>query len=588
MENSCENIQEQIPELITGALLAEKAAELQHHISQCPACSEYLEALQADDKLLGEFIETMRPRMARLENNVIDVLDGVMSKKTNKPTLIIRIITKRRVVKFVAAATIIIGVLWLSNYFAGPLDGSTLALAKTLEKMKQSSWVYSISETKSPQGQRVRHLWKSFAPHIDATKEQDGTIRYVDYSRKVMYLYNPNSNTITVSFTTDNYMLPGPKPFETISEIIESARDRKGKVTRRKTKIDGIEVESISIVYNDNPQDESTVLFRDIKRNLLTRMEVKAVRPGTDKKFTIMTTFEYPEHGPNDIYALGVPKDAAIVDIRPEGPANALVELIQNKFEEGFGDHIAVVLHSWIDEDGVREPSSITVLRQKDNLKRCDKYHAYNFQNRKPAPHTLYEDIKDNWMNLTILQVLKLEDNKALEYQMLFDGEQTIIRHNNLDGVLKQDKRVDMFKLRIEDSLAGLTRTIPYRQIMSGSSKMKRDIRLLSKDPNHPGLVGFQFLKFAQTDEYWFDPNKDHILIEHISRQIGSRPLSRTFVTKTDRTTDGRWYPKVIRFESTYLNPEGKTKSLRWEKRVLLDTGPTFKEGIFDASSLIE
>ena len=93
MANSCENIQEQIPELITGTLTAEKAAELQRHISHCPACSEYLEALQADDKLLSEFAKVMRLKIARRENNEIDVMDGVASKKTvNSVSIVSKII----------------------------------------------------------------------------------------------------------------------------------------------------------------------------------------------------------------------------------------------------------------------------------------------------------------------------------------------------------------------------------------------------------------------------------------------------------------------------------------------------------------
>ena len=79
MENSCQNIQEQILELVTGSLPTEKIAEIQRHISRCPACSEYLRVLEADDKLLGDFAEAMRPTVARLEKNVIDALSCTTS-----------------------------------------------------------------------------------------------------------------------------------------------------------------------------------------------------------------------------------------------------------------------------------------------------------------------------------------------------------------------------------------------------------------------------------------------------------------------------------------------------------------------------
>ena len=117
---------------------------------------------------------------------------------------------------------------------------------------------------------------------------------------------------------------------------------------------------------------------------------------------------------------------------------------------------------------------------------------------------------------------------------------------------------------------------------------MKLDIRLLAEDPNHPGLVGFQLLKFAQTEEYWFDPDKDYIRIEYTRRQSGSRPLLKTVVTRTDRTPEGRWYPKIIRTDDVFLDAEGHQRILRVEKRILLDTNPTFEPNIFDAGSLEE
>jgi anti-sigma factor RsiW len=65
MEKTCRIIQEQIAELVTGSLPVDKAAKLQRHINQCPACSKYLQALKADDKLLGDFADAMMYNRAR-------------------------------------------------------------------------------------------------------------------------------------------------------------------------------------------------------------------------------------------------------------------------------------------------------------------------------------------------------------------------------------------------------------------------------------------------------------------------------------------------------------------------------------------
>jgi hypothetical protein len=116
MENSCENIQEQIPGLITGTLPAEKTAELRNHIEQCPNCSQYLEALRADDKLLGDFAEAMQPRVARLENNVINALKSRVSEKPGRTISIFSTVLRSRIARFAAAAVLLISFGYIGGW----------------------------------------------------------------------------------------------------------------------------------------------------------------------------------------------------------------------------------------------------------------------------------------------------------------------------------------------------------------------------------------------------------------------------------------------------------------------------------------
>ncbi|MHC4890837.1 MAG: anti-sigma factor family protein, partial [Planctomycetota bacterium] len=111
MENACKNIQEQILELITGTLSADRKAELQQHIAACPDCSKYLQALQSDDRLLGDFVEVMQPTVAHLEQSVIDTLNRSTSDKAANFVSIWKAIVRSRVTRFAAAALIIIAAL---------------------------------------------------------------------------------------------------------------------------------------------------------------------------------------------------------------------------------------------------------------------------------------------------------------------------------------------------------------------------------------------------------------------------------------------------------------------------------------------
>jgi hypothetical protein len=134
MENGCKDIQEQIPEFITGTLSAEKTAELQHHIDRCANCSKHLEALQADDKLLGDFAAAMQPRVARLENNVIDSLQCRLSEKPSRAIPMLRAVLRSRMVRFAAAAVLLISF----GYFGGWLSSRRLLDTEQLKSALES------------------------------------------------------------------------------------------------------------------------------------------------------------------------------------------------------------------------------------------------------------------------------------------------------------------------------------------------------------------------------------------------------------------------------------------------------------------
>jgi len=130
MEKVCQDIQEQIPELITGALPPERAAELRQHIRQCPVCSEYLQALQADDKLLRDFTEGMQPTVARLEDKVIETLSSEPSKQPVRFVSMWRTISKSAITRFAAAAVIIIVVLIGVKIFTGRVEEERLEIVR--------------------------------------------------------------------------------------------------------------------------------------------------------------------------------------------------------------------------------------------------------------------------------------------------------------------------------------------------------------------------------------------------------------------------------------------------------------------------
>jgi len=111
MDEICKRIREQIPELIDEGLSPEKAVELEQHRGQCQACNEYFQALEADDRLLCEFAESMQPNVARLENTTMDELRRRKLRGAIKTASIGKRILNNRAAQIAAAILIVAGIL---------------------------------------------------------------------------------------------------------------------------------------------------------------------------------------------------------------------------------------------------------------------------------------------------------------------------------------------------------------------------------------------------------------------------------------------------------------------------------------------
>ncbi|MHC4665427.1 MAG: zf-HC2 domain-containing protein [Planctomycetota bacterium] len=127
MEDTCETIQEQIPELLAGRLPIETATFIRAHMSQCPACSGYFEALQADDKLLSDFAEATRRAVSRIENKVIETLKAEVPCKPARSFRVWVNVAKGRVAKLAAAVVIIIAAVAGTPPFRGSIKLESVA-----------------------------------------------------------------------------------------------------------------------------------------------------------------------------------------------------------------------------------------------------------------------------------------------------------------------------------------------------------------------------------------------------------------------------------------------------------------------------
>ncbi|HUT29684.1 MAG TPA: hypothetical protein VMX13_07825 [Sedimentisphaerales bacterium] len=504
---------------------------------------------------------------------------------------------KNRMTKYAAAAVImIIGLtIWVS-IFGGPPDGATAAWAKTLQNMQAMPWLHVITEIRLAQGSEVEEWWRCFDPSIRAFTYSDGRINYANYSEGVGYSYDGRENVLWIHPVTEKYNVPGARsPLAQLSHRIEQMKERGIEVVRREfSRLEGRRVE---IIHTSS----GVRMVRDVERNLLVSSEGKIQgSPGTFR-----TTYHYPDEGLAGVYALGVPRDAETIDLRPNAEVSKLLREIQRRFDEGYGDHIAMVLHSWAEQDGGLKPWQVVMLRQQGERERVDVYTAGDFKHLV----SLYGDIKDHWPDLTIQQVEEYERNDAISWQKIYDGTYTNI--GNRDPASKRI-RFNRHRGRMGSQGGGASDSMSvlswFEPPIYGSPRPHWSVtyEFLDADPNHEGLIGIRIVKgplkaarqiaesstterirtdpvftTSQAECYWLDPSRDYLVVERTTFREG-KETSRSFTLETKQTGDGRWYPSHIRHEWSEITSEsGQTRRL--DKRIVLDTAPIFPEDIFNA-----
>lgn len=251
-------------------------------------------------------------RRKRIFDNVATVLDD---KQKRKPAIIRpnvwRIIMKTRITKLAAAAVIIIAVFLAINEFGVSIDGTSVALAQVREAMEKINWLRGTSEGLNG----VTEQWYAFESKIEIIKELDGQVKYLNYGGNRKYLYEPSSQTITISYLPDDeFALGTTAPFALLDRLVKQEQERGATLTQTTGRYEGITVEIWEVVRSEEKSVEKIKIFVDYKRLLPIAAEVKYTGSDGEKISEHKVKFEYPEAGPKDIYELGVPTSVKVVD----------------------------------------------------------------------------------------------------------------------------------------------------------------------------------------------------------------------------------------------------------------------------------
>ncbi|MBW8040056.1 MAG: hypothetical protein FVQ85_08665 [Planctomycetes bacterium] len=258
-----------------------------------------------------------------LRGQILSVFNKSGEQPETESSSLWRTIMKSPIAKLAAAAGIIIAVLIGIHQLGDSIE--TVALADVIEAMHNAEWVHchivtdftGVDEEIATKNAGIGwEGWESVNPLRSIEKHNNGKIYFTEEYKGKTSRYDPESNTITIveyknpSTSQQDYAGIGDMYFKQISEWEKQGN----KANYEEGIYEGYPVIIISI-------DVTSDYGRRTKMSIIVESETYLPKKLTAKQWLkdqyeglISGTFDYPETGPKDIYALGVPLTAKVID----------------------------------------------------------------------------------------------------------------------------------------------------------------------------------------------------------------------------------------------------------------------------------
>jgi hypothetical protein len=235
------------------------------------------------------------------------------------------------------AACIALG-LWLLQ----PSD----VWADVVKAVQAKPWIHLTGRGAKP-GQ-AREFWISTSKGVGGVRSEE-QVSYFDDRLRIIHRYNPAEKVLYRLPASTEDLAQGQQFLEIFQGMFRGDAELKawfsGMVLkdqkRRQIERDGKKWDEYELHFQIPSQPDADIRMTfvvDAQTRLPQSMTMK-----NDGGQSIEFTFDYPEDGPADIYALGVPKDAKPVDRVPTGDMSRILAAIQAG-RDRFDDFHAIMI----------------------------------------------------------------------------------------------------------------------------------------------------------------------------------------------------------------------------------------------------
>jgi len=551
----------------------------------------------------------------KVDELVLDDTIKAFEKSKNKKSAtyqpnIRRIIMKRSITKLAAAAVIIIAVIIGINQFSGSIDGVSVAFGQIKQAVEKVPWVHSVNKNSNLSDEG----WLSFIQQIEINKKANGKITYEDYGNKIKYVYSPEIETITLSdISQKKFALGTTDLFSFIEAYLDKEQARGAKLTRKNGLYNEVPVKILEITRSENNWTEEIKIFINTENNLPLAVEVKSGDRDRESGYEGNITFDYPENGPQDIYALDVPRSAKIIDLLPEPDALEVLRTYQEYRNDAPSKYASVVIFDT--EESVRVEKNVfglaTIIYRDGQRQYGQEYKIFGTSDEYADELGDTFESAMNWCkqsNLTKLNVIDLFTG-VYHYQTKYNADDNkwnlqpredwadhlgnyleVLRQKGWPDIIPKAKNSPPHEIRIiENNYAkkyGLICIELLRQGANYAGRIKamppiRELYYLNPQKDY---ICQRHEHYRRRNAHW---QKDKSWLDGIDpNNIRPDTTSTTQVTEYSQTDSGKWYPKAITRTIVGVRKDGTPGVFTIIETIYLETAPEFPVGIFEPENL--
>jgi hypothetical protein len=461
---------------------------------------------------------------------------------------------------------------------------------------------------------RLAEAWYSPSKGITAWRSPD-SIQYIDHQTLIEDSYRPREQTL--------YRLPDSQrnpsgEIESLATVMtvllrqkEGSRDAlqyvpffrqdRERITLFEQKIEQVTENGHTwlddrIVFSDPKSTEPVrMLFRaDAATKLLDRCRLETQVQGKSVGWEMR--FNYPEAGPADVYALGVPRSARLVDRVPAGDVKRILQTIQAG-RVRMDNYRAVFVEYGDDQSEWWRNFPEILYRKGDRFRRDDVRPGTPMADVTPPARG--EDPGKWWGNRVKqfrfhpIYVMRGVKNYSPEFKEVADADGTthleIVSVSTFDTNLPPGETYPMdYSWRPEFICR------PPLGIGAPDAEPSIDLHpadgpagclLLSvRHPSTRDRINAKGIELPDDWQFWVDPQRDNIVMRMVTVRRDGKGLERIIrdqiVEETARSPQGVWYATKVRMKD--VMHDGKGKSHDQIRHIYVDFGAELPDSLFD------